>query len=52
MLIEYMLSAQSLCELPIPQPECDRIVIGGDVEEEEEEEVSLSLSLSLYMRPP
>ena len=35
MLIEYMLSAQSLCELPIPQPECDRIVIGGDVEEEE-----------------
>ena len=38
MLIEYMLSAQSLCELPIPQPECDRIVIGGDVEEEEEEE--------------
>ena len=36
-----MLSAQSLCALPIPQPECDRIAVGaheeGNEEEEEEE---------------
>ena len=38
-----MLSAQSLCALPIPQPECDRSVVGAheegneEVEEEEKE---------------